>query len=98
MTIDQLQVADVLQVTGRGVVVVTNQVYLNITLRLRAGQKVTFHTPDGKVIDSVLENLELFGSPFNPNKPFAFVVGEGIAKSDLPIGTLITIRSCEREA
>jgi hypothetical protein len=87
-----MQIVEVLQVSGRGLVVITDakfgDAYVS-KIGLHSGVLVSFVTPAGQRIDSSVRNLELFGNPFNPNKPFAFVVEDGLNKMDLPPGSFV---------
>ena len=74
--------------SGRGLVVVTDVRLSDVAvLNASPGTAVTFQDSTGRQMSSVVRSLELFSSPFNPNKPFAFVVEEGLTKADLPPGT-----------
>jgi hypothetical protein len=90
---DTFQIVEALEVSGRGLVVITNQRHHSFGRQLYVGQRVAFRTPDGQQVASSLRSLELFSSPFNPNKPLAFVVAEGVSKEQLPSGTVITFAS-----
>ncbi len=87
-----MRVVEALQVSQRGLVVVTDVKLRDVGalgVSLQQGISVSFCDPSGRKISSTLSNLEIFSSPFNPNKPFAFVVSGGVSKSDLPPGTEI---------
>lgn len=68
-------------------VVITDTLHRNVLFNLTKGMSVQFCAPDGRLVSSALEGIELFGSPFNPNKPFMFVVNASTAKADIPIGS-----------
>jgi hypothetical protein len=87
-----MKVIEALQIPGRGVVVIADVRLSDIAVTeigLRPGMPVFFVTPAGRRIDSNLRSLELFSSPFNPNKPFAFVIEDGPTKADIHPGSEI---------
>ncbi len=88
-----MKVIDVLQVSGPGVVIVTDVRHRDVILQLEKGLPVQFRSPDGRLIDSALEGIELFGSPFNANKPFMFVLTANTAKTDIPIGSDVSFEA-----
>lgn len=87
-----MQIVEALQISGRGLVVVTDVKLSDIAvlgINANIGAKVIFETGDGVRAESAVRSLELFSSPFNPNKPFAFVIEDGLNKTDLPSGTRV---------
>jgi hypothetical protein len=95
-----MRVVEALQISGRGLVVVTDVKLREVGqlgISVRPGMKVVFDSESGRQLISTVKALELFSSPFNPNKPFAFVLAEGLAKSDLPAGTQVVFPRRPRE-
>ena len=87
-----MQIVETLQISGRGLVVITDIKVCEVAvlgINLRAGMPISFTTSTGKQIWSTFRSLELFSSPFNPNKPFAFVVENNISEADLPPRTQV---------
>jgi hypothetical protein len=79
-------VADTFEIQGRGLVVATDTSIRDIPFVLRAGSRIEYRRPDGTSMESVIKGLE-FSSPFNPNRKYGYLAADGIAKSDLPLGT-----------
>lgn len=88
-----MRIVEALQISGRGLVVVTDSKLRDMSSRgaiPQTGAPVRFLTPDGTHLESTVRSVELFSSPPNPDKPFAFVVQEGIGKAELPPNTQVS--------
>lgn len=80
-------VEDLFQIEGRGLIVVPGLPDPSSTVPvLRRGSAVTLRRPDGSRIETFIRELEMINR--RPPVPFtAFLLPEGLTKSDIPIGT-----------
>ena len=82
-------VEDVFQISGRGSVVVVPGIPRAGDWRIKVGDSLRLRLPDGTDTQTVVGGIEM-ASP--PNPVFIpLLLGKGLAKGDVPIGTEIWI-------
>ena len=87
-------VMELFQISGRGVVVITDKTYeaLPSKLALKIGDTVEFRQDGRTVLQSTVAGIELC-SPWSPKRPFAFLLPSAVTKQDVPVGAEIWISS-----
>jgi hypothetical protein len=68
-----------------GLVVCADIPVSNADSNLRIGDRVEFVRSDGARLQTVVRGIEM-ADPYDPDRSFAFLVGQELAKSDIELG------------
>ncbi|MFG0265770.1 MAG: hypothetical protein ACF8AM_11575 [Rhodopirellula sp. JB055] len=89
MSFHMFDVAETFDISGRGLVIATNKTFATLgDVVVRIGDPITIRRDSADDLATSVVGIE-HCDPWSPERIFAFLVPQGISKSDVPIGSQI---------